>query len=150
MQVTILGAGTAIPAARFSPAGIYVQAGDEHLLLDAGAGSLQRLQRMGVTFLDLDRLFLTHFHPDHCLDLVSILFAMRLPQPARRKPFFIYGPRGLKRLYEALDRAFKGVLAPRTYRLDLKEIGTTRITASGYVVTTQPMNHSALCYGYRI
>ena len=150
MRVTILGAGTAIPATRYSPAGIYVQAADEHLLLDAGAWTLQRLYRMGVTFLDLDRLLFTHLHPDHCLDLVSILFSMRLPHPSRRKPFFIYGPRGLKRLYEALNRAFKGVLAPRTYRLNLKEIGTTRIAGAGYVVTTQPMNHSALCYGYRI
>ena len=47
MQVTILGAGTAIPAKRHSPSGIYVQVAREHILLDAGAGTLQRLAASG-------------------------------------------------------------------------------------------------------
>ena len=77
MQVTILGAGTSIPAPRHSPAGIYVKVGGEHLLFDAGPGTLQRLHTAGVIFRELDRIFLTHYHIDHCLDLVSILFASR-------------------------------------------------------------------------
>ena len=96
MRVTILGAGTAISVPGHSPAGIHVRIGREHVVLDAGAGTLQRLHQLGVTFLQWDRLFLTHFHPDHCLDLVSFLFAMRLPEPTRTKPLSVYGPRGLK------------------------------------------------------
>ena len=72
MQVTILGAGTAIPQDNHSPAGIYVKTAREHLLLDAGAGSLQRLQQAGLPWHQLDRIFLTHFHLDHCLDDVKL------------------------------------------------------------------------------
>ena len=150
MRVTVLGAGTAIPATDRSPSGIYVQIGREHVILDAGAGTLQRLQRIGVTFLDLDRIFLTHFHPDHCLDLVSILFAMRIPHPARRKPLTIYGPPGLRRLYRQLNTTFHGWIQPRTYRLTLKEIGQTTLRFNGYTVRTKPMSHSARALGYRL
>ena len=151
MRVTILGAGTAIPATGRSPSGIYVRIGGEHVVLDAGAGTLQRLQRIGVTFLDLDRLFFTHFHPDHCLDLVSILFAMRIPWPARTKPLTIYGPRGLRRLYRQLNTAFQGWMTPKTYRLTIREIGPTSLRLKGYTVRTKRMNHYTTgALGYRL
>jgi len=156
MKIVILGSGTAIPAAGRSPAGIYVRAGGEHLLLDAGPGTLQRLRWLGVTFLDLDRLFLSHFHVDHCLDLVSMLFAMRLPDPAprpaprdpspryperergaRTKPFTVYGPRGLRALYRQLNTAYQRWLEPKTYRLTLKELGPTRLRCGRVTVTTR-------------
>ena len=149
MRVTILGAGTAIPAPQYSPAGLYLRVGREHVILDAGAGTLQRLHRLGVTFLQVDRIFLTHFHPDHCLDLVSFLFAMRIPCPARTKPLTVYGPQGLTRLYRQLASAFHGWIAPRTYRLILKELGETTLRLKGYTVHTRAMNHSARALGYR-
>ena len=150
MKVVILGAGTAIPAARYSPAGIYVRAAGEHLLFDAGPGTVQRLFAAGASLFQLDRIFLTHYHLDHCLDLASILFALRLPRPARKKPLTIYGPRGLTRLYRQLNRAFHGWLEPRTYRLTFRELGETRLTFHGCTVATQRMNHTTEALGYRL
>jgi len=150
MRVTILGAGTAIPAQHYSPAGVHVRAGGEHLLFDAGPGTLQRLHTIGVTRLDLDRIFLTHYHLDHCLDLTSILFALRIPNPARKKPLTIYGPKGLKRLYRQLNVAFHGWLVPRTYRLTFKELGEATLRMSRYTIRTKSMNHSTPALGYRL
>ncbi len=151
MRVVVLGAGTGVPARDHSPAGVYVQIAHEHVLLDAGAGTLQRLRRAGVTYLDLDRVFLTHYHPDHCLDLVSILFAARLPEPARTKPLTIYGPRGLRRLLRAFHRAYPNWLKPRTYRLNVKEVGEGTLWLPGYTVRTRRMNHyDTGALGYRL
>ena len=86
MNVTILGAGTAIPARDHSPAGLFVEAGGERLLFDAGPGTLQRLHAAGGSLFTLDRVFLTHYHLDHCLDLASLLFALRIPAPRRGRP----------------------------------------------------------------
>ena len=148
MRVTIHGSGTSIPARGHSPAGIHVKVGGEHLLLDAGPGTLQRLYRAGVSPFQLDRIFLTHYHVDHCLELVTILFALRIPQPVRRKPLTIYGPRGLKSLYRQLNRAFHGWLEPRTYRLVLKELGESMLRLPGYTVRTKRMKHSTSALGY--
>lgn len=150
MKVVILGAGTAIPATRRSPSGLYVRAGEERLLFDAGPGTLQRLHAVGVTFLQLDRLFLTHLHPDHCLDLVSILFAMHVPQPARTKPFVVYGPPGTARLYRRLNAAFQGWLRPRSYRLTFRELTATRLRLPGSTVSTKLMRHTPGALGYRL
>lgn len=151
LSVTILGAGTGIPAKDKSPAGIYVRIAGEHVLLDAGAGTLQRLYHLGVTFVDVDRIFLTHYHPDHCLDLVSILFAMRIRSRARTKPLTIYGPRGLRRLYQQLNQAYQGWLTPRSYRLVLREVGAGRFRCGRYSVETARMNHyDTGALGYRL
>ncbi len=151
MRVTILGAGTAIPATGYSPASIYVQIAKEHVLLDAGAGSLQRLQKTGADWHRLDRIFLTHFHLDHCLDLASILFAYRLPQLKRRKPLYVYGPPGLKQLYKQLNTAFFGWMAPRGFRLVLTELQDNTLRLKGYSVTAKPMDHYATkAIGYRL
>ena len=161
MRVTILGAGTAIPAKDHSPAGLYVEAGGEHLLFDAGPGTLQRLRVAGVSIFDLDRLFLTHYHLDHCLDLASLLFALRIPRPAenarrggptpaRLKPLAVYGPPGLKQLHRRLNGAFHGWLTPRTYPLWLKELKETTLKFRSATVTARRMTHSAPALGYRI
>lgn len=150
MKVVILGSGTGVPVKDRMCAGVYIRAAGEHVLCDAGPGTLRRLVQIGVTYLDLDRIFLTHFHPDHCLDLVSVLFAMRIPQPPRTKPLTVYGPRGLKTLYRRLNSAFHGWIAPEMYRLTLTELGSTRLRLPGYRVATERMRHSAIALGYRL
>jgi len=146
----VLGAGTAIPAERHSPAGLYVSTGREHLLFDAGPGSAQRLHAIGASIFELDRIFLTHYHLDHCLDLASILFALRIPQPRRTKPLTVYGPTGLKQLYRRLNQAFHGGLTPRGYTLAIKELGETRLRLGGATIITRRMQHSAPALGYRL
>ena len=151
MRLVVLGAGTAIPEKGYSPAGIYVRIGREHILLDAGAGTLQRLLAVGIRYVDLDRVFLSHYHVDHCVDLISLLFAARIPDPPRSKPLTIYGPKGLRTLYRQLNNAFRGWLEPRSYRLQLQELADEQtLRLRGYAVTARFMNHSALALGYRL
>ena len=151
MRVTILGAGTAIPTPGYSPAGILVQVGRERILLDAGAGTLQRLRAAGVTIFELDRLFLTHYHLDHCLDMASLLFARRIPTAIRQKPLAIYGPHGLRRLHRRLNQAFRGWVGPRGYHLTLRELHAATLRLPGYAVRTKRMNHyDTGAIGYRL
>jgi ribonuclease BN (tRNA processing enzyme) len=150
MKVTMLGTGTGVPVPERGYAGILVEVAGERIVLDAGPGTLRQLARTGATFLDVDRLFITHAHPDHCLDLVSFLFAMRIPNPGRRKPFAIYGPKGLARLLRRLHAAFPGWLTPRGYRLRVRELGETVLRLPGYRVRTHRMHHSTETLGYRI
>lgn len=151
MKVVILGAGTAIPAKNYSPAGVSIKIGKEHVLLDCGPGTLQRLHAVGVSIFDIDRVFLSHFHLDHCLDAAFLIFARRIPTPIRQKPLTIYGPKGLKRLFHRLNQAFGGWISPSGFRLTLHELGETRLRLPGYTVETRRMNHYETgAIGYRL
>ena len=57
------------------------------LLLDCGSGVVHRMASLGVDWLGITHLALTHFHPDHTLDLTTLFYAWRygtLPRARRR------------------------------------------------------------------
>ncbi len=150
IRVRFIGTGSAVPVPERSYAAVHIEAAGKHILLDAGPGTLAKLSRVGVTAVNLHSLWLTHAHPDHCLDLVSILFAMRIPHPARRAPFRVYGPKGLKQLHQELNTAFKGWLSLRTCKLLLRELDASTVRAGKFTVRTSRMNHSTLALAYRV
>lgn len=149
-RVTILGSGTSIPVAERGYAGILVQLAGESWLLDAGPGTLQRLAATGVTYQTLDRVWLTHLHPDHSLDLVSILFAMHIPSPARTKPLTVCGPPGVRQFHDGIRAVYPGMLEAESYPLIVEEWtkGTRQI--GDVQVQALPMNHSIAAFGYRL
>ena len=151
IKVVVIGAGTAIPAKGRSPASIYMHTGKEHILFDAGPGTLQRLHTIGVSLFDIDRIFLSHFHLDHCLDIATLLFARRIPTCAQQKPLAIYGPRGLKTLHRRFNHALNGWMTPRGFRLTLRELKQERVQLPGYSIQTKFMNHyDTGALGYRL
>jgi len=77
MQVTVLGACGAWPEPDNACSGFLVEQDGYRLLLDAGYATLPRL----LTLLDaaeLDAVYITHGHPDHCADLSPLLRARAL------------------------------------------------------------------------
>jgi len=115
-RFTILGSGTAVPLADRGPAGYLLEAGEERVLFDAGSGTLQRLKRAGVDPDAIDRIFFTHFHLDHLMDLPTLLFALRNPALDRRRELPVYGPPGLKRIAAGLEDLFGEWVKPRRTR----------------------------------
>ena len=79
--------------------------------LDLGAGALNRLQRH-VPPEDLDAVVVTHLHPDHCADLLSLRVYMAWGPGAGRR-LRVLGPPGLREQLAAfggdggLDAAFR-------------------------------------------
>ncbi len=64
------------------------------ILLDMGSGALGPLQRYG-TAEDLDAVFFSHLHPDHCLDLTG-LYVFRKYHPDGALPRIpVWGPTGV-------------------------------------------------------
>ncbi|MFA5381608.1 MAG: MBL fold metallo-hydrolase [Candidatus Micrarchaeia archaeon] len=78
MRLTILGSGTAIlDLKRNAPSFLLEFDNGKNALLDIGPGSIKRLLELGKTINDIDYLFLSHFHPDHSLDLIYLLFLLK-------------------------------------------------------------------------
>ena len=78
MKLTVLGSGTSIPDLKRNPPGFLLEFDNgKNALLDIGPGTINRLLELGKTINDINYIFLSHFHPDHSLDLISLLFVLK-------------------------------------------------------------------------
>ena len=68
--------GTCIPTVDRGPSGLALTFGSHLILFDGGGGSLRPMPRLGLDFRKVDFHCITHFHPDHIIDLIPLLFAM--------------------------------------------------------------------------
>lgn len=150
MELTIIGSGTGIPSKTRAYPCTLVKIKDKHLIFDTGPGSLRQLFFAGITYMDIDQIYYSHFHPDHTLDLVSILFAMRYNRPERTKPLYIIGYKGLKVFYEGIQQLYGETVKPKTYDLHIREVDRGEIIYDDWKITVEPMLHSAQSIGFRI
>lgn len=150
MEITILGSGTAIPAPQRSAAGVLVRVGETPLLFDMGPGTLARLAAAGVSYRELEYVFLTHLHSDHTLDLATFLQANdATPGWTRTRPVFLTGARGTRRFYEQLMQLYPGI-APQAYALDIRELEQERSAFDGWTIETALTGHTATSIAYRV
>lgn len=101
LSVVFLGTGGAVPSARRSTASVLVSRGGERLLFDCGEGTQRQMQR-SLGLVQVDEIYLTHFHADHFLGLPGLLKTYDLTD--REAPLTIYGPRGLEDLFKTMHR----------------------------------------------
>lgn len=146
MRFVVLGSGTAVPDPERGPAGFLVRVGDRSWLVDGGSGTLQRCARAGVDPRELDGGFYSHHHPDHCADLVPLLFSMRVGPPPRQRDYPIVAGRGFSAFFERLQAAHGKWIVPGKgqVRIDERSVDTPdRVDLQGLVVHTRPANHTA-------
>ena len=126
------------------PAIVGTAGGARKLLFDCGEGTQRQLLR-SIGLLDLDRVFITHFHADHWLGLPGMLKSWALRD--REKPLTVYGPPGLKELMGAMMLVY-GRRLP--YRLELVELERwDEVERPGYRVASVPVSHGERpAYGY--
>jgi ribonuclease Z len=103
LSVVFLGTGGSVPSARRATACVLIRSGGSRILVDAGEGA-QRQMITSTGLVQVDDIYLTHFHADHYLGLPGLLKTYDLLE--RRKPLRIIGPAGLIGLFEALRRIF--------------------------------------------
>ena len=109
---TVLGAGSILPRKGYGSAGHALRRGDGPVtLLDCGPGTVRALGAAGIGIGDVERVLVSHFHPDHWLDLLALAFARRNPALAGAPALEIVAPRGFGGI---LERA-AGVLGARSW-----------------------------------
>ena len=154
MHLIILGSGTSIPLRdRGSPA-LVLLVGDSPVLFDMGPGTLRQLTRVGLSCERIERVFLTHFHPDHTADLIHFLFASMNPDVLKRRlPFVIAGPAGVAGFIKRLQDAYPGWLTLPSGVMSIEEIDPLprqELDCGGFTVVSSPTNHTVNSLAYRV
>jgi ribonuclease Z len=99
------GAGPGVNLQQFG-ASTLVEVGGKRLLFDCGRGATMRLVQAGVDISSVTRLFLTHLHSDHIVQIPDLLLAGWVGMPGREEPLKVWGPDGTTAMMAALQIAF--------------------------------------------
>ena len=145
LDVVFVGTSGSMPTARRAPAATLVRRGGERLLFDCGEGTQRQLLRSDVGLVDLEEIFVTHFHADHFLGLPGMLktFALR----GREAPLTLYGPRGLGELVGGLRRIFGRL----TYGYEIVELHPGDVLErDGYALRAFAVRHGQASLGYAL
>lgn len=94
MKVVVLGSSASMPAAGDACSGYLVQCGDTNVLLDCGTGVISALQKH-IALTDLTAIVITHFHPDHFIDLVPLRYGLRYGPGESIRPRVFLPPHGI-------------------------------------------------------
>ncbi|MET9959071.1 MBL fold metallo-hydrolase [Streptomyces sp. NPDC006326] len=149
MKLTVVGCSGSFPSAESACSSYLVEADGFRLLLDMGNGALGELQRH-IGLYDLDAIFLSHLHADHCIDMCAYFVARYYRHEGGRcSAIPVYGPEGTeRRLSTAYDdvpdeRSMSEVFDFRTLKPATFEIGP-------FQVRTERVSHPVEAYGIRV
>jgi len=94
------------------------------LLLDCSADAPHRMAQENLDWPNLDAIWISHLHLDHCGGLAPLLFGMKhAPQTkSREKPLQIFGCAGSRKLLKAIDDAHNYKLFDLPFPLDFAEV----------------------------
>jgi ribonuclease Z len=145
LDVVFLGTSGSMPTAQRAPTALLIRRGGERILVDCGEGTQRQLLRSDVGLVELEEVFLSHYHADHYLGLPGMLktFALR----GRELPLTVYGPPGLRDLFVALRRIFGRL----SYPLALVELPPGELLErDGYRLATFRVAHGVSAIGYAL
>lgn len=144
LQAIFLGTGGSVPSARRSTASVLIARGGERLMFDCGEGTQRQLQR-SLGLIQVDAIYLTHFHADHVLGLPGLLKSYDLTD--RVVPLAVYGPPGLRELWANL----KPIVGRLGFEVVLTELlPGDDVPGEGYAVQPFEAAHSARANGYAL
>ncbi|HXI22602.1 MAG TPA: ribonuclease Z [Pyrinomonadaceae bacterium] len=94
------------------------------LLLDCSADAPHRMAQENLDWPNLEAIWISHLHLDHCGGLAPFLFGVKhAPQTqSRTKPLKIFSCAGVEKLLRSADEALGGKLLKLQFPLELSEI----------------------------
>ncbi|MCU1588254.1 MAG: beta-lactamase domain protein, partial [Frankiales bacterium] len=138
MQLTVLGCSGTFPGPDSPCSGYLIEHEGYRLVVDLGAGALGNLQRH-CDVLDVDAVYITHLHADHCIDLVAYFYARRYHPTGMLPQLPVYGPAGMRfRIHAAFEEppvdGFDDVYA-------FNERGAGTLQIGPFTVTSAVVSH---------
>ncbi|MEV0704774.1 MBL fold metallo-hydrolase [Saccharopolyspora sp. NPDC050389] len=95
MELTVVGCSGSAPSPESQSSGYLLRSGDSRIVIDLGNGTLGPLQKWIDPF-DINALFLTHLHPDHCADFAPLVVYLRFrpnqPYDPKQHRLPVYAP----------------------------------------------------------
>lgn len=153
MRIDVVGTGD-VYSDRLSPCMII----DKEIMFDMPNGSMKKLHQMKIDVNKINKVLISHFHADHCMDIPFFLLEKNLNVQSNYGETIFMGPKGLgehidnllKVAYSTIDwNVIKENIKYKIIELDDK---LNDVILDNYNIQSIPVEHSQseLCLGYLI
>ena len=128
MKLVVLGSGSTVPHPKRASSAYWLETSGGTLLLDCSASVGTRMAASGLDWPNLNAIWISHFHLDHCGGLAPFLAGTKhsASMKARKKPLRIFGPNGLKQLLAKFDDVNNYRLLDQPFPVEIVEIEEKR------------------------
>ncbi|MFB6215784.1 MAG: MBL fold metallo-hydrolase, partial [Candidatus Aenigmatarchaeota archaeon] len=116
----------------------------ERLMFDCGEGTQRRLMMDKMGFMDISRVFISHWHADHFSGLLGLI--QTLEMEGREEPLYVYGP---PRTEEFTERLLDTGYFSRNYDIYAEDlVEGDVVVGDGYEVVPFEVEHGINAFGY--
>ncbi len=77
-SIVVLGTSSQVPKKNRNHVGLFLRWDKEDILFDPGEGTQRQMITFGVPLNRVKKIFITHFHGDHCLGLPGVIQRLSL------------------------------------------------------------------------
>jgi ribonuclease Z len=150
-EFVALGTGSQVPTRQRNHNGYFLRWDDEGFLFDPGEGTQRQMAFGDLPASAIHRVFVTHFHGDHCLGLAGIIQRLSLDRVAH--PVTVHYPASGQAYFERLRHASiyhpAVELVPAPVEVPAEGLALVAETPA-YQVFAHALDHAVPTVGYRI
>jgi ribonuclease Z len=146
-KLIVLGTASQVPGRTRNQNGYLLRFDDEGFLFDPGEGTQRQMIVSGVSVSEITKIFITHFHGDHCLGLAGIIQRISLDRVPHEVE--VYYPASGRKFYEHLRDSSLYYNTARLKECPVEKAGLI-YSDKKISIEAMPLDHVVETYGYRI
>ena len=150
-MITFLGTVSGIPSLKRNHPAIVLEYFSNYrdvLLFDCGEGTQKQLMKSDISFMQINKIFITHWHADHFAGLIPLIQTMNMEK--RTTPLTIYGPEAERFVSNILDMGYFGLRFPvKAVNVEFEGSDISIVDETkDYQILSIPVLHSVPSVGY--
>ncbi len=120
MEIIFLGTSSGTPTKTRNVSGLAIRKSNAKAwcMVDCGEGSQHRILEKNLTLKNLQSIFITHIHGDHCYGLPGVLASAAMA--GRTEPLWLYGPKKIQSFVEGMIESTELWLGYDIYFVDVE------------------------------
>lgn len=142
-----LGTASQVPTRERNHNGYFLRWDTEGFLFDPGEGTQRQMTFADITATQITKIFITHFHGDHCLGLPGVVQRLSLDRVPHAVQIF-YPASGEKYLGNLLNASVYTNFAT----IELRPVSKEGVVfeSADYAIEAMRLDHSTESWGYRL
>ena len=146
-KLIVFGTASQVPARNRNQGGYLLRFDDNGFLFDPGEGTQRQMIFAGAKVSEITKIFITHFHGDHCLGLAGIV--QRISLDRVNHTVEVYYPSSGQKFFEHLCNSSLFYNIARLKERPVTGPGVI-FEDSNLVIEARKLDHDVDTYGYSI